>query len=54
MTPAENAFIQRQVEHLFQTDDCTLCGRAPEQEEASSESLVSDEAFSGFLDRRPA
>ena len=25
MTPAENEFIERQFEHLFQTDDCTLC-----------------------------
>ena len=25
MTPAENEFIERQLEHLFQTDDCTLC-----------------------------
>ena len=25
MTPAENEFIERQFEHLFRTDDCTLC-----------------------------
>ena len=25
MTPAENEFIERQFEHLFQTDACTLC-----------------------------
>ena len=28
MTPAENEFIERQFEHLFRTDDCTLCDRA--------------------------
>ena len=42
MTPAENEFIERQFEHLFQTDDCTLCERVHPDNALTSFGLTCD------------